>query len=122
LSDQTITWFNYFSIESNQVEAKELLAPFRRENQKKFDVYLEWEHNNGVYPNTNSISTIEFDTPRGSLYKDLGINRTIQDSRFIPITEDGLVIRNKFRKYYLEQRLWEYLALGGLQELLATLD
>jgi hypothetical protein len=32
LSDQTITWFNYFSIESNQVEAKELLAPFRKEN------------------------------------------------------------------------------------------
>jgi hypothetical protein len=58
LSDQTITWFNYFSIESNQVEAKELLAPFRKENQKKFDIYLEWEHNNSVYHNTNSSSTI----------------------------------------------------------------
>jgi hypothetical protein len=52
------------------------------------------------------------------LYKDLSINHAIQDSRFIPITEEGLVIRKKFLKYYLEQRLWEYLALGGLQELL----
>jgi hypothetical protein len=102
LSDKTITWFNYFSIESNQVEAKELLAPFRKENQKKFDIYLEWEHNNSVYPNTNSISTIEFDPPRGSLYKGLQINYTIQDSRYIPITENGLVIRKKFLKYYLE--------------------
>jgi hypothetical protein len=118
LSDQTITWFNYFSIESNQVEAKELLAPFRKENQKKFDIYLEWEHNNGVYPNTNSISTTEFDPPRGSFYKDLQINCTIQDSRYIPITENGLVIRKRFLKYYLDQRLWEYLALGGLQDLL----
>ena len=71
-----------------------------------------------VYPNTSSISTIEFDTPRGSLYKDLYINRTIQDNRYIPTTEDGLVIRKKFLKYYLEQRLEEYLALGGLQELI----
>jgi hypothetical protein len=52
------------------------------------------------------------------LYKDLKINRTIQDSRFIPITENGLVIRKRFLNYYLEQCLWEYLALGGLQELL----
>ena len=52
------------------------------------------------------------------MYKDLSINHAIQDSRFIPITEEGLVIRKKFLKYYLEQRLWEYLALGGLKELL----
>jgi hypothetical protein len=117
LSEKTVTWFNYFSIEGNQVEAKKLLAPFRKENQKEFDTLLE-EKYNSVYPNTNSISSIEFDPPRGNLYKDLHINCTIQDSRYIPITENGLVIRKKFLKYYLEQRLWEYLALGGLQELL----
>ena len=105
--EKTITWFNYFSIEKNQVQAKELLAPFRKESQK------EW-----AYPNTSSISTIEFDPPRGSIYRDLYINRTIQDSRYIPTTENGLVIRKKFLKYYLEQRLEEYLALGGLQELI----
>jgi len=117
LGEGTVTWFNYFSIESNQVQAKELLAPFRKESQKAFDTFLEQEYTS-VYPNTSSISTIEFDTPRGSLYRDLYINRTIQDHRYIPITENGLVIRKKFLKYYLEQRLEEYLALGGLQELI----
>jgi hypothetical protein len=29
LSEKTVTWFNYFSIEGNQVEAKKVLAPFR---------------------------------------------------------------------------------------------
>jgi hypothetical protein len=58
-------------------------------------------------------TTVEFEPPRGSLYKDLYINCTIQDSRYIPITENGLMIRKKFLKYYLEQRLWEYLSLGG---------
>jgi hypothetical protein len=38
--------------------------------------------------------------------------------RYIPITENGLLIRKKFLKYYLEQHLWEYLALGELKELL----
>jgi hypothetical protein len=117
LGDKTITWFNYFSIEKNQVQAKELLAPFRKESQKVFDTLFEQEYNS-VYPNTSSISTIEFDPPRGSIYRGLYINRTIQDNRYIPTTEDGLVIRKKFLKYYLEQHLEEYLALGGLQELI----
>jgi hypothetical protein len=117
LSEGTVTWFNYFSIESNQVQAKELLAPFRKESQKAFDTFLEQEYTS-VYPNTKSISTIEFDTPREVIYKDLYINSTLQDSRYIPITESSLVIRKRFLKYYLEQRLEEYLALGGLQELI----
>jgi hypothetical protein len=117
LSEGAVTWFNYFSIESNQVQAKKLLSPFRKESQKAFDTFLEQEYTS-VYPNTNSISTTEFDTPRGGLCKDLYINSTIQDNRYIPITENGLVIRKRFLKYYLEQRLEEYLALGGLQELI----
>jgi hypothetical protein len=117
LGEKTVSWYNYFSIEKNQVQAKELLAPFRKESQKEFDILLEQEYE-WAYPNTSSISTIEFDLPRGSIYKNLYINRTIQDSRYIPHTEGGLVIRKKFLKYYLEQRLEEYLALGGLQELI----
>jgi hypothetical protein len=99
------------------VQAKELLAPFRKESQKAFDIFLEQEYTS-VYPNTNSISTIEFDTPRGGLYKDLYISRTILEHRYIPVTEDGLVIRKRILKYYLEQCLEEYLALGGLKELI----
>jgi len=89
ISEKTDTWFNYFSTEGNQVQAKKLLAPFRRENRKDFDILLAEEYNS-VYPNTSSISTIEFEPPRGSLYKELYINCTIQDSRYIPITEGGL--------------------------------
>jgi len=61
---------------------------------------------------------IEGGSPCEYPHKDLYINRTIQDSRYIPCTEGGLVIRKKFLKYYLEKRLEEYLALGGLQELI----
>jgi hypothetical protein len=32
--EKTETWYNYFSIENNQVKAKELLDPFRKENKK----------------------------------------------------------------------------------------
>jgi hypothetical protein len=116
ISDQTDTWFNYFSIERNQVKAKEVLDPFRKENQKEFDFLLEEEYNL-VYPTTSPISSIEFGIPRGDLYKTLNINCTLQDSRYIPITDSVLVIRKKFLKYFIEQRLWEYLALGGLKKL-----
>jgi hypothetical protein len=107
ISEETDTWFNYYSIESNQVEAKKLLAPIRKENQKEYD---------SVPPNTNSINSIEFEVPRGNQYKTL--NCTLQDSRSILITENGLVIRKKPLKYYLELYLEEYLALGRLKELI----
>ncbi len=49
-----------------------------------------------------------------------GSGKTIKDSSYFPITEceSGLVIRKKFLKVYLEERLAEYLALGGLNELI----
>jgi hypothetical protein len=82
------------------VKAKELLTPFREENQKEFDILLEEEYND-VYPTISSVSSVEFEIPRGDLYKTLNINCTLQDSRFILITESGLVIRKRFIKYYL---------------------
>jgi hypothetical protein len=42
-SDQAEICFNYFSIESNQVKAKELLDPFRKEDQREFDFLLQEE-------------------------------------------------------------------------------
>ena len=42
----------------------------------------------------------------------------MQDSRLIPITETGKHIRKRFFRQYLGERLREYLALGGLKELL----
>jgi hypothetical protein len=41
ISEQAKIWFNYFSIESKKVKAKELLDPFRKENQKEFHFLLQ---------------------------------------------------------------------------------
>ena len=81
ITEKTETWYNYFSIEGNQIRAKELLDPFRKENKKPFDIILKEEYNL-VYP--TACDTISRD----------------------------------FIKQYLEARLQEYLALGGLKELL----
>jgi hypothetical protein len=116
ISDQAEIWFNYFSIESNQVKAKELLDPFRKENQKEFDFLLQEEYN-PLFPTSSRISSIQFSIPTGDPFSDLTINRTLQDSRLIPITESSEPIRKRFIRQYLGQRLVEYLALDGLKEL-----
>jgi len=117
ISEQAETWFNYFSIESNQIKAKELLDPFRKENRKEFDFHLQAEYDL-VYPTARPISSIQFTVPSEEPFTDLEINEYIQDSRLIPITQTGDHIRRDFLRHYLKERLQEYLALGGLKELL----
>jgi hypothetical protein len=117
ISKQAETWFNYFSIESNQIKAKELLDPFRKENQKEFDFLLQEEYNL-VFPSASCIISVRFNTPSEDPFEDLEINDALQDSRLIPVTQAGEPIRKTFLKKYLEDRLREYLALGGLKELL----
>jgi hypothetical protein len=85
-SDQAEIWYNYFSIESNQVKAKELLNPFRKENQKEFDFLLQEEYNL-VFPTLSRISSIQFNVATSDPLSDLTINHTLQDSRLIPITK-----------------------------------
>jgi hypothetical protein len=110
-------WYNYYSIQSNQIKAKELLDPFRKENKKQFDVLLQQEYDL-VYPTARRISSIHYVVPDQDPFEDLEINSHIQDSRLIPITEAGETISRDFLKHYLEERLREYLALGGLKELI----
>jgi len=117
ISEQAETWFNYFSIESNQIKAKELLDPFRKEKQKEFDFLLQEEYNL-VFPTASRINSVWFNTPSGDPFKDLEINDTLQDSRLIPVIQAGEPIKKRFIKQYLEDRLREYLALGGLKELI----
>jgi len=109
-------WYNYYSIQSNQIKAKELLDPFRKENKKQFDILLQQEYDL-VYPTARRISSIHCVVPDQDPFEDLEINSHIQDSRLIPITEAGETISRDFLKHYLEERLQEYLALGGLKEL-----
>jgi hypothetical protein len=117
IGEKTESWFNYFSIESNQIKAKELLDPFRKEKQKEFDFVLQEEYNL-VFPAASRISSIRFSVPSGDPFEDLEINKTLQDSRLIPLTEAGEPIRKSFIRQYLQDRLLEYLAFGGLKELI----
>jgi hypothetical protein len=59
ISEKAESWYNYFLIESNQVKAKELLDPFRKENQKEFDFVLQEEYNL-VFPTASRISSVRF--------------------------------------------------------------
>jgi hypothetical protein len=117
ISEQAEIWYNYFSIESNQIKAEELLDPFRKKNKIELDFHLQEEYNL-VFSTASCINSIRFNTPLEGPFEDLEINEYLQDSRFIPITETGESIRNAFLRQYLGDRLKEYLALGGLKELL----
>jgi hypothetical protein len=117
IDEKAETWFNYFSIENNQVKAKELLDPFRKENKKQFDILLQQEYDS-VYPTARCICSIHYAVPDQDPFEDLEINTHLQDSRLIPVTQAGDTISRDFLKHYLEERLGEYLALGGLKELL----
>jgi hypothetical protein len=114
ISQEAETWLNYLSLEQTKVEAVEILAPFRSENQKELPVEIDFDLHS-VPGETKLINSIRFEVPRGYIYKDL--NTTIKDNRPIPITAGGLVFKKKYIKYYLEERLKEYLALGGVKEL-----
>jgi hypothetical protein len=117
INEKNESWYNYFSIKSNQIKAKELLDPFRKEKQKEFDFELQEEYNL-VFPTASCISSVQFTVPSGCPFKDLEINKILQVSRLIPLTEAGEHIRKRFIKQYLQERLLEYLALGGLKELI----
>jgi hypothetical protein len=93
------------------------LDPFRKEKQKEFDFLLQEEYNL-VFPTASRISSVWFTVPSGDPCKDLEINETLQDSRLIPWTEAGEPIRKSYIRKYLEERLQEYLALGGRKELI----
>ena len=102
IGEKTETWYNYFSIQSNQIKAKELLDPFRKENQKEFDFVLQEEYNL-VFPTASRISSVWFTLPSGDSFEDLEIKETLQDSRLIPLTEAGEPIRKRFIKQYLQE-------------------
>jgi hypothetical protein len=85
-------------MENNQIKAKELLDPFRKENKKQFDILLQHEYDL-VYPTARRISSIHYVVPDQDPFEDLEINTHIQDSRLIPITEAGDTISRDFLKH-----------------------
>jgi hypothetical protein len=117
ISEEANKWYKYTSTEDLKEGAIKLLGIFKEESAPEWDDYQGSEYEL-VYPTTPLIDSIVLDIPVGPYYKYL--NKTIKDSSYFPITdcEAGLVIRKKFLKIYLEERLAEYLALGGLNELI----
>jgi len=113
ISEEADKWYKHISTEDLKEGAIKLLGIFKEETSPVLEDYSEYEL---VYPTTPLINSIVLDIPVGPYYKYL--NKTIKDSSYFPTTESGLVIRKKFLEVYLEERLAEYLALGGLNELI----
>jgi hypothetical protein len=84
ISEQAETWLNYFSIESNQIKAKELLDPFRKEKQKEFDFLLQEEYNI-VFPTASHISSVF-----GSLYLQEIPSKILRSTK--PFRTPGLLL------------------------------
>jgi len=108
------TWHNYLNLEQTKLE---VLGIFKSENfHQELHIEIEWDLNTAP-PGAMArpISSIMFDIPEGYTYRNL--NKTLDDPRPTPVTSSGLIIKKKFLKYYLEERLQEYLALGGTKEL-----
>jgi len=103
-------WFKHISTEDLKEGAIKILGIFKEEFAPELDDYQESEYSL-VYPTTPLIESIVLDIPVGPNYKYL--NNTIKDSSYFPTTESGQVIKKKYLKVYLEERLAEYLALGG---------
>jgi hypothetical protein len=118
LSKEADIWHNYLDLEQTKLEAVEVLGIFKPEHiNSELPADIEWDLV-GVPAEAEQtpISSIKFEIPGGRLYRYL--NNTLSDPRPIPVTSTDLVIRKKFLKLYIEERLQEYLALGGTQELI----
>jgi hypothetical protein len=114
VSEEADKWYKYTSTEDLKEGAIKLLGIFKQEFAPELDDYQESEYS-AVYPTTPLIKSIVLGIPVGHIYKYL--NKTVKDSSYFPTTESGLVIKKKYLKVYLEERLAEYLALGGVNEL-----
>jgi len=114
VSEEADKWYKHTSTEDLKEGAIKLLGIFKEEFAPELDDYQESEYSS-VYPTTPLIKSIVLDILVGPIYKYL--NKTIKDSSYFPTTESGQVIKKKYLKVYLEERLAEYLALGGVNEL-----
>jgi hypothetical protein len=76
------------------VVAREFLEEFMKHN-KDFDILLKAELDVAP-PNTHNIDSTELGIPKGEWYQS--INNTLQDTNYLPITENRWVIKKKFIK------------------------
>lgn len=116
ISEESVIWFEHLSTKSHQAAVREFLAKYKEESEKKpYDLSLWFNP-----PGTASISSITIEIP-----EDLepgewtsALNTFVKDSRKIPPIIGSHPIKEFFIKKYLEDRLREYLLLGGIRELI----
>jgi hypothetical protein len=108
------SYYYYLDLDQTKLEAAEVLSFFKKDKERKLTAEAEVLLNSPK-PDFKTIKSVKFDIPAATFYSTL--NDTLEDTRPIPVTEGGFAIRTKFLKLYLEQRLEEYLALGGTKEL-----
>ena len=120
ISQQAQEWFNFTTTYYFKLEATELLNKwFRPEGRRPLGRRAQHIYNS-IPTNTQLIQDIILNIPTGASYCThlSSLNNTLKDSRYLPVTEEGEVIDPRFIKQYLEERLAEYLALGGLVEII----
>jgi hypothetical protein len=114
ISDEAASYYYYLDLDQTKLEAAEVLSFFKKDKERKLTAEAEVLLNSPKQ-DSKTIKSVKFDIPAATFYSSL--NNTLNDDRPIPVTEGGCAIRTKFLKLYLEQRLEEYLALGGTKEL-----
>jgi len=80
IGEETETWYNYFSFQSNQIKAKELLDPFRNKKQKEFDTLLQDEYNL-VFPTASRISSVCYTIPSGGAHAQVYQDRSLREAQ-----------------------------------------
>jgi len=105
IGEKTEMWYNYFTIQSNQIKAKELLDPFRKEKQKEFDTLLQDEYNL-VFPTASRISSVCYTIPSGGahaqVYQDRSL-REAQNSEMLIQCLKASITRTVYNKIYQQR-------------------
>jgi hypothetical protein len=117
IGQEANTWHNYLDRHQTRLEGVDILGRFKKECKvpdKDLPYQVQFDLNS-VPPQTKYINTIQFEIPTGYPFGTL--NDTLEDLRPRPVTEEGTPIRKEYLKWYLQERLREYLALGGTKEL-----
>ena len=120
ISEEAWEWYYATSTKHFKIQAVELLNEFFRPESKQPLSLKRLLIQDSLPSETPFIKHIELDIPDGfTKYSQLStLNSTLKDTRYIPVTKSGERIHSKFIKQYLEERLTEYLALGGLAEVI----
>jgi hypothetical protein len=114
VSPEGVEWKNWIGIQPVWLEQHQILKKFKKpEVPTVYPAHIQRAIEKVKWLNDPvSIDSIEFDVPVNLPC----FNRHIWDWRPVPTKEDGKQIDRKFIKRYLEDRVIEWLAVGGFRQ------